>query len=316
MPAGCDAVSHIHRPRAFARALGTMAAEQAGPRGRIVLLRNTVEGRVFSTAHKSQTVYHGPVVYLDNPVRRLESALSELELTLLLVFLKHAAYRAQREYRFLVWAEDEPAEDVLDLDVSPALVDAMLKVRSAPVDSGFVRPGAAEYSEVAAAAGPSGARARVEALPAFVGTGSPVVAPRLREIEATPGDLPETATLRTAIEALREAVDGAASVYRKEAAAAAWHAEVVVRFLCVTFGGIAGVRVGEDGFIVIMAEFTGDGPVETRIAVGPEGTCACSVDAGDAHMASTAADARSFETALAECLARVGVRASGGVGRR
>ena len=35
MPAGCDAVSPIRRPRAFARALGAMAVEQAGPRGRI-----------------------------------------------------------------------------------------------------------------------------------------------------------------------------------------------------------------------------------------------------------------------------------------
>ena len=48
-----------------------MAAEQVGPRSRIVLLRNTVEGQVFCTAHKSQTVYHGPVVYLDAPYRRL-----------------------------------------------------------------------------------------------------------------------------------------------------------------------------------------------------------------------------------------------------
>ena len=33
LPAGYDAVSPIRRPRAFARALGTMAAEQASPRG-------------------------------------------------------------------------------------------------------------------------------------------------------------------------------------------------------------------------------------------------------------------------------------------
>ena len=104
IPAGCDAVSPIRRPREFARALGAMVAEQAGPRGRIIVLRSAVEGRSFRTAHKSQTVYHGPVVYLDNPVQRLEGASSELELSLLLVFLKDAAHRAQREYRFAVWA--------------------------------------------------------------------------------------------------------------------------------------------------------------------------------------------------------------------
>ncbi|MCY4024777.1 MAG: hypothetical protein OXH75_00495 [Acidobacteria bacterium] len=112
MPAGYDAVPPIRRPRAFARALGAMVAEQAGPRGRIVLLRNTVEGRTFSTALKSQTVYHGAVVYLDDPYQRLESASSELELALLLVFVKHAAHRVLRQYRFLVWAEDNRSQSV------------------------------------------------------------------------------------------------------------------------------------------------------------------------------------------------------------
>ena len=85
MPDGRDVVWPIRRPREFARALGAMVAEQAGPRGRIVVLRNAVEGRTFSTAHKSQTVYHCPVAYLDDPCRRLESASSELEFALLLV---------------------------------------------------------------------------------------------------------------------------------------------------------------------------------------------------------------------------------------
>ena len=48
----------------------------------------------------------------------------------------HAAHLAQREYR----PEDEPAEDVPDLEVSAALVDAMLKLWPEPEGSGFVRP--------------------------------------------------------------------------------------------------------------------------------------------------------------------------------
>ena len=115
--------------------IGHHEIEQAGPRGRIVLRRNTVDGRTFCTAHKSQTVYHGPVVYTDDPVRRLEGTSSDLELLLLLVFTKHAAHHAQREYRFLVWAEDDPAEDVVDFAVSPALVDAMWKPHGEPFDS-------------------------------------------------------------------------------------------------------------------------------------------------------------------------------------
>ena len=319
MPAGCDAVSPIRRPRAFARALGAMAAEQAGPRGRIVLLRNTVEGRTFCTAHKSQAVYHGPVAYLDDPCRRLESASSELEFALLLVFVKHTAHRAQREYRFLVWAEDESEEEVLDLDVSSALVDAMLKPRPEPEGSGFVRPGAAEYSAVEdpAREGHSGGRARVEALPAFLGAGNPAVAPQPRDAETLAGDWRETATVRAAIEALREAVGGAHAGCRRDAAAAAWQAERVLRFLCSTFGsGATGVQVGEDGFIVITAELPGDNLVDVSITVGPEGTCASRISAGGAHTAATAADVRSFEAVLTERLARVGVVASGDSSQR
>ena len=207
---GRGAVSPIRRLRSFARALGAMVAEQAGPRGRIVLLRNTVDGRTFCTAHKSQTIYHGPVAYLDDPARRLEQTSSDLELLLLLVFTKHAAHRAQREYRFLVWTEDDPVEDVVDLEVSPALVDAIRKPRPEPEDGGFLRPGVAEHSAVedAAGKGPSGARARVEALPAFLGTGTPAVAPRPCDVETLPRDSRETATVLAAVEALREAVDG------------------------------------------------------------------------------------------------------------
>ena len=74
MPACRDAVSPIRRPREFARALGAMVAEQVGPQGRTVLLRSSVGGRELRTAHRSQTVYHGPVVYAEDPDRRLESA--------------------------------------------------------------------------------------------------------------------------------------------------------------------------------------------------------------------------------------------------
>jgi len=230
------------------------------------------------------------------------------------VFVKHAAQRAQREYRFLAWAEDEPAEDVLDLDVSPALVDAMRKPRPEPEGSGFVRPGAAEHSAVEDAAGgvSSEARGHVEALPAFFGAGNPAVVPRSRDVETLPGDSREMADVRAALKALREAVGRADAGCRKDAAAGAWHAEAVVRFLCATFGcGVAGVQVGEDGFTVITAELRGDNLVEVSITVGPEGTCACRVSAGGTHTAGAAADARSFEAVLKERLAQAGVIVSG-----
>ena len=125
MPPAYDAISPIRRPRAFARALGAMVAEQVGPQGPRVLLRSAVGDRVLRTAHGSQMVYHGPVVYADNPYRRLESASSALEVALLHVFMKRPAHRGQREYRFAVWAHGESGPDRVDLEVSPALLDAM-----------------------------------------------------------------------------------------------------------------------------------------------------------------------------------------------
>ncbi len=104
LPAGYAAVSPIRRPRAFARALGTMVAEQVGPQGRTLILRSALGGQVFRTAHRSQTVYHGAVVYSDDPYRRLESASSVLEFNLLLLFLERPARVPVRR----IWAEDEP----------------------------------------------------------------------------------------------------------------------------------------------------------------------------------------------------------------
>ena len=314
MPAGRDAVSLIRRPREFARAIGAMAAEQAGPRGRIVLLRNTVEGRTSCPAHKSQAVYHGPVAYLDDPHRRLESASSALELALLLVFLKHAAHRDRREYRFLVWAEDEPAEHVLDLDVSPALVDAMLKPRPEPEDRGFVRPGATEYSAVEDAHGDGspGARARVETVPAFLGAANPTVAPRPHDAETLGGRSPRDGdgarggrgTARSSRYGGRAMQEGRCSRSVARRAGPAVHLrDVRLR--------IAGMRVNEDGFIVVTGAFPAAGTVEASIAVGPEGTYACTVSAGDTHLPCTALDLRSFERAVKERLAEVGVLGSG-----
>ena len=65
-----------------------------------MLLRNTARGRVFRTAHRSETLYHGPVVYADDPYRLLGSASSALEYALLRIFMKPAAHRGQREYWF------------------------------------------------------------------------------------------------------------------------------------------------------------------------------------------------------------------------
>ena len=82
-----------------------------------------------------------------------------------------------------------------------------------------------------------------------------------------------------------------------------------MRFLRATLGGVvAGVRVSQDGFIVLMARLSEDHPTRLSIAAGPEGTCACTTSADDTHLASTAPDARSFEQVLKDRLMGVHVR--------
>ena len=99
----------------------------------------------------------------------------------------------------------------------------------------------------------------------------------------------------------------------RDAAAAAWHAESVVRFFCSTYGGsIAGVRVNEEGFIVLTTDVSGEEPVEATIGVGPDGTCACMVSTAHRQVATASPDTRSFEQVLAERLPDVGVRDQGG----
>ena len=141
------------------------------------------------------------------------------------------------------------------------------------------------------------------------------MAPRPQVVETQPRDLRETAAARASVEALREAVERAGAGGAKSAAAA-WHAEPVVRFLCTAFDcRIAGVHVSEDGFIVVTAELTGDGPVETGIVVEPDGAYACRISSGDTHLASTAPDPLAFERVVESRLAEVGVRGQDGTGR-
>ena len=318
LPAGYDAVSRIRRPRAFARALGTMVAEQVGPQGRTLMLRSALGGQVFRTAHRSQTVYHGAVVYSDDPCRRLESASSVLEFNLLLLFLESAAHRARREYRFAVWAQDEAGRDRVDLQVSPALLDAMQNPPKAAAAGGIGMSAGVDERAVIEEVddhGPPRVQVQVEAPPGSPGTINPIVAPARYDAERLPDDLRATAAIHAAAEALRAAVDQLDTGSSRDAAAAAWRAEAVVRFFCSTYGGgITGVRVSEDSFIVITAEIPGNELIAVTIAVGPDGTCACQVSTAHGQVASAAPDTRSLEQVLSSRLAEVGVRGQGAAG--
>ena len=131
--------------------------------------------------------------------------------------------------------------------------------------------------------------------------------------ERLPDDVPESIAADAAVKALWAAVGVVDAARRQEAAAAGWNAERIVRLVCATFGdSIAAVRVSDENFIVITAEFFGDDVIETTIAVGPEGTCACKMSVGETHRGYMAPDVQSFERVLKDRLADMGVLGEGG----
>ena len=129
-----------------------------------------------------------------------------MELLLLLVFLKDAAYCRQREYRFVVWAEEEPRESSLDLSVSSALIEAMQTPPRDPHGGGYLPAGVEESATVETLADVSRPSERVEVLPVVAGTGNPTVAPRGYDVARLPGDPGEGTTAYAAFAALRDAV--------------------------------------------------------------------------------------------------------------
>ena len=118
-----DHVTTIQSPRDFARALARIVASQLGPLGAEVTYTHPLPKQ--RTRHPSQTVFHGPVAYVDDPYTYVDDAVNPFEMMLRSVFFKHARFRDQREYRFVVWTEAEPEELTIDLEVSPDMLAAL-----------------------------------------------------------------------------------------------------------------------------------------------------------------------------------------------
>ena len=79
-----------------------------------------------SSRRGSQTIFHGPVVYEQDKLARFTSPRNEFEAFLGMIFIKDKRFEAEREYRFVIWSEDEPAEDHVDLRMSLGMREAML----------------------------------------------------------------------------------------------------------------------------------------------------------------------------------------------
>ena len=121
-----DYYYYISRRRAFARELALMLARQLGPLSMNGQIESTVGGKVQSVeSTKGQMVFHGPVVYVDSVFEYIDSLQSEDYKFLASCFLKRREYNEQNEFRFIVYCENEPEENTIDLQVSDAMRDAL-----------------------------------------------------------------------------------------------------------------------------------------------------------------------------------------------
>ena len=287
--------SPIYRPQEFARALGSMVAAQLGPQGPVFPTTSTLKGWPPSrTEHPMQSIFHGPMVYVDDVDDWLHSAISEQEYFLRAVFTKNRSHQAQREYRFVVWAEEPPKNDTHLLRASPALLDAMSGPRDDPGPPVIPRMQPAAYDpprDNSATDNPLGGEKTWQNLASAIKerVQQPEVAVRPHPLD--PASMPDDFRLRTSIysgvEALRQKISDFHSLEdetvecRHAVTAAAWFAEQDIRTLCESFDDpIQGISISPDDFIVVQVAPSQWPGLECRLAVGPSGESAIKMDAG------------------------------------
>ena len=287
--------SPIYRPPEFARALGSMVAEQLGPQGPVFPTTSTLKGwPPFRTEHPAQMIFHGPVVYVDDVDDWLHSAVSEQEYFLRAVFTKNRSHQAQREYRFVVWAEEPPMNDTHLLRASPALLGAMSESGNdlgPPVVPG-TEPAADDPAwENGATFNPLGGEKTWSNLVSAIREQAKQPEAVMRPHRLDPASLPDDLRVRTAtysgVEALRQKIsdfhilEGETVERRNAVTAAAWFAEQDIRTLCETLDDpIAGISISPDGFIVVQVALRQLPGLECRLAVAPTGEAAIRMDHG------------------------------------
>ena len=291
MPDEYDHISYIHRPREFARALGSMVSEQLGPQGKEDEMKHTFDGELrLRTGHRGQTVLHGPVIYVDNPYTSICSAPDNWSFLVRTSFLKDVKYRDQREYRFVVLAEVDPPRATEDLIAVPAMLGAMERRSGETAKGSFPainwEKGASdsatmnasqEYEPVAKGLEqdegypPLRLAATLPKLPDPREDSVPIT-PSRYDMTKLPEDYEELTTTYAAVQVLRNSVGGPFGRQEAEAASSAWHVEPCIRHLCAVFEDpIRDVRVTEDNFVVITLNFLEECKSEGKIAVGPLG---------------------------------------------
>lgn len=273
LPSTHDHYWTLHNPRMFAHALGSIVVDQFGARGSETKLRHEHHAEV--THHPGQMVIHGPVVYVKDPYRYVAESATPMERLVRPMFTKRLEYEDQREYRFVVWDESEPAETVMLLNASSALLETARGLPSGPVPTVLSVP-----QPRTPPPSPPPLPIRTTKPRELIGDmfdildmmDDPHIKHRVRTIdrEQAPADLDEKTAIYPAVQDMRRIVGKTRNT--PEAAAAAWHAEPFIRCLCATFQDpIESIRLTPDNFIVIEVKFPEGSEPYGRIAIGPRG---------------------------------------------
>ena len=130
-PDGYTSVTRLHRPAQFALALGFAICEHVGVGGKPAPMTGTFHGfRTVKVERTSQMVLHGPVLYVDDPYRCIETAEEGWPQICSMIFVKSRAYAAQKEYRFATLSIRADLGEVVDVPVSGMMRDCLESVNA------------------------------------------------------------------------------------------------------------------------------------------------------------------------------------------
>ena len=255
----------------FARALGLMVARQLGPRGSSVTMTDNVTGA--KTEHPSQAVFHGPVIYVKDTYDYVAAATSPMEHILRPLFSKTTDYQDQREYRFVLWAEKEPSECFVDLEVSLGMSEATQKQVS--WSNQTTTPVVARTDPPHGSTDPQSIQQEnKETVAGLKQSATPVVPDRHPlpvSAERQPAvGLDEKLKVYASIRVLRTLVDQTRN--ETVAASAAWHAEPYIRRLCAQFEDPINTMYFDGNHLLINVNLPQEFEHEAKVAVGPRGT--------------------------------------------
>ena len=292
LPKEYDHISHIYRPREFAKALGVMVAEECGPQGKECPLTFSFGNlEKVRTTHRSQAIYHGPVIYVDDPYTMISEEISEDLRFLLSLFVKSSEYRDQMEYRFTIHAEEEPSEMYVDLKIGQALLGSLQTLSG---QSSHTAVSANTHSDEFLGDQVSGTKGDVsnadeddhEFFQAPNGT-QPIASlldhikrPSTRVVPYTynaaelPANWQEIAASYSILSELRRRAQSLPEERRMQMVCAVWYPEPYLRGLCSRYEDpIESYSLDDKNLVVVKLKIPEESKSRAQIAIGPSGTC-------------------------------------------